>query len=47
MTRPFICGVRDMAEVQKVCRILSFVGVGGLLLAVSYVYHRHVRDEPV
>jgi uncharacterized membrane protein len=30
----------DMAEVKAVWRILSFVVVGGLLLAVSYLYHR-------
>jgi uncharacterized membrane protein len=35
----------DMAEVKAVWRILSFVVVGGLLLAVSYVYHRHLETK--
>jgi uncharacterized membrane protein len=35
----------DMAEVQAVWRILSFVAVGGLLLCVSYVYHRQVQAQ--
>jgi uncharacterized membrane protein len=32
--------VVDMAEVKAVWRILSFIAVGGLLLGVSYLYHR-------
>jgi uncharacterized membrane protein len=35
--------VIDMAEVKAVWRILSFVAVGGLLLAVSYVYHQQMQ----
>jgi uncharacterized membrane protein len=34
----------DMADVQRVWRILSFIAVGALLLAVSYVYHKQVRE---
>jgi hypothetical protein len=30
----------DLAQVQPVYRILSFLAVGGLLLCVSFVYHR-------
>jgi uncharacterized membrane protein len=35
----------DMADVQRVWRILSFIAVGALLLAVSYVYHKHIQEE--
>lgn len=35
----------DMAEVAAVWRILSFVAVGGLLLAVSYVYHQQMQGR--
>jgi uncharacterized membrane protein len=35
----------DMATVQAVYRILSFIAVGGLLLCVSYVYHKHLDNE--
>jgi uncharacterized membrane protein len=35
----------DMAEVKAVWRILSFVAVGGLLLAVSYVYHQQMQTK--
>jgi uncharacterized membrane protein len=31
----------DMAHARPVYRILSFLAVGGLLLCVSFVYHRH------
>jgi uncharacterized membrane protein len=31
----------DLAQVRPVYRILSFLAVGGLLLCVSFVYHRH------
>lgn len=32
----------DMGEVRAVWRILSFIAVGGMLLCVSYVYHRQM-----
>jgi uncharacterized membrane protein len=35
----------DMAEVRTIWRILSFVGVGGLLLAVSFIYHQHLDRQ--
>jgi uncharacterized membrane protein len=35
----------DMAQVQAVYRILSFVAVGMVLLSVSFVYHRKMVDE--
>jgi uncharacterized membrane protein len=35
--------VIDMAEVSAIWRILSFLAVGALLLAVSFVYHRQVQ----
>jgi uncharacterized membrane protein len=35
----------DMAHVKAVWRILSFVAVGGLLLAVSYVYHQQMQAK--
>jgi uncharacterized membrane protein len=31
----------DMAGVETIWRILSFIGVGALLLCVSFVYYRH------
>jgi uncharacterized membrane protein len=33
----------DLAHVQPVYRILSFLAVGGLLLCVSFVYHRQAQ----
>ena len=35
--------VIDMADVKAVWRILSFIAVGGLLLGVSYLYHRQME----
>ncbi len=35
----------DMAQVRTIWRILSFVGVGGLLLAVSFIYHQHLDRQ--
>jgi uncharacterized membrane protein len=35
----------DMAEVRTIWRILSFVGVGGLLLAVSFIYHQYLDRQ--
>ena len=37
--------VIDMAEVKAIWRILSFIAVGGLLLAVSFVYHRQMQGR--
>jgi uncharacterized membrane protein len=36
----------DMAQVQAIYRILSFIGVGVVLLCVSYVYHRQMDGRP-
>jgi uncharacterized membrane protein len=38
--------VIDMSEVKAIWRILSFVAVGALLLAVSFVYHRQTQAQP-
>jgi uncharacterized membrane protein len=35
----------DLAQVRPVYRILSFLAVGGLLLCVSFVYHRHEEER--
>jgi uncharacterized membrane protein len=35
----------DLAQVRPVYRILSFLAVGGLLLCVSFVYHRHAEER--
>jgi uncharacterized membrane protein len=35
----------DLAHVRPVYRILSFLAVGGLLLCVSFVYHRHTEQR--
>jgi uncharacterized membrane protein len=35
----------DLAQVRPVYRILSFLAVGGLLLCVSFVYHRHEEQR--
>lgn len=37
--------VIDMAEVQAIWRILSFIAVGALLLGVSFVYHRQLQSR--
>lgn len=37
----------DMANVQAVWRVLSFMAVGALLICVSYVYHRQSETRPV
>jgi uncharacterized membrane protein len=37
----------DLAQVRPVYRILSFLAVGGLLLCVSFVYHRQERVEEI
>lgn len=34
----------DMAQVKAIWRILSFLAVGGLLLGVSYLYHRQIEQ---
>ncbi|HWB52736.1 MAG TPA: DUF2339 domain-containing protein, partial [Tepidisphaeraceae bacterium] len=34
----------DMAQVEAIWRILSFLAVGLLLLAVSYVYHKQFAE---
>jgi uncharacterized membrane protein len=39
--------VVDMAEVKAIWRILSFLAVGALLLAVSFLYHRQPEEEAV
>ena len=39
----FLC---EMSDVQAVYRILSFLGLGILLLAASLLYHRYFRPEP-
>jgi uncharacterized membrane protein len=36
----------DMADVQAIWRILSFLCVGLLLLAVSYIYHKQFAGVP-
>ncbi|MFC1760640.1 DUF2339 domain-containing protein [Planctomycetota bacterium] len=33
----------DMAKVQEVFRIVSFIGLGVLMIAASYLYHRAVK----
>jgi uncharacterized membrane protein len=35
----------DLAQVRPVYRILSFLAVGGLLLCVSFVYHRQTGEK--
>ena len=35
----------DLAQVRPVYRILSFLAVGGLLLCVSFVYHKHGNPD--
>lgn len=35
----------DLAQVRPVYRILSYLAVGGLLLCVSFVYHRHEEQR--
>jgi uncharacterized membrane protein len=35
----------DMAEVQAIWRILSFVAVGAFLLAVSFLYHKRMESR--
>jgi uncharacterized membrane protein len=35
----------DMADVRAVWRILSFIAVGGLLLGVSYIYHKQMESR--
>jgi uncharacterized membrane protein len=35
----------DMADVRAVWRILSFIVVGGLLLGVSYIYHKQMESR--
>jgi uncharacterized membrane protein len=35
----------DMADVRAVWRILSFIAVGGLLLGVSYIYHKQTESR--
>jgi uncharacterized membrane protein len=35
----------DLAQVRPVYRILSFLAVGGLLLCVSFVYHRQNEER--
>ena len=36
----------DMANLQTIYRIISFIGVGGLLVVVSFLYQRY-RDRIV
>ena len=36
----------DMAKVETVYRILSFLCLGSLLVAASWLYHRYFREKP-